>query len=63
MTPTRCSPVTMRKCLEVVEALKSAGMEFVPIPVLNDGDRQMLNAILASRLETLARAAEKGEAS
>ena len=35
MIPTRCSPVTMRKCLEIVEALKSAEIEFVPIPVLN----------------------------
>ena len=63
MTPTRCSPVTMRKCLEIVESLKSAGRGFVPIPVLNDGDRKMLDAILTSRLDTLARAAEKGEAS
>lgn len=62
MTPTRCSPVTMRKCLELVEALKSAGVEFVPIPVLNYGDREKLNAILAGRLDALARAAEGGAA-
>ena len=58
MTPTRCSPVQMRKCLEIVEALKSAGMEFVPIPVLGDSDREKLNVILAGRLESLASAAE-----
>lgn len=62
MTPTRCSPVTMRKCLELVDVLKSAGLEFVPIPVLNDGDRQMLNVILTSRLGTLASAVEGGAA-
>ena len=49
MIPTRCSPVQMRK---------SAGMEFVPIPVLGDGGREKLNAILAGRLESLASAAE-----
>lgn len=49
MIPTRCSPMQMRK---------SAGMEFVPIPVLGDGDREKLNAILSNRLESLASAAE-----
>jgi hypothetical protein len=52
----------MRKCLELVEAMKSAGLEFVPIPVLNDGDREKLNVILTGRLDTLASAAEGGAA-
>lgn len=34
----RCSPVEMRKSLEVVESFKNAGIRFVAIPVLNDDD-------------------------
>lgn len=55
---TSCSPVQMRKALEMVEALKQAGMEFVPVPVLNDADREKLMLITASRLEQIATAAE-----
>jgi hypothetical protein len=55
---TRCSPVQMRKALEMVEALKQSGMEFVPVPVLNDADREKLLLITASRLEQIATAAE-----
>jgi len=55
---TRCSPMQMRKMLQIVEALKSAGMEFVPVPVLNEDDRDKLLAFTASRLDKLASAAE-----
>ena len=32
----RARPVDMRKALETVQALKDAGILFVPIPVLNE---------------------------
>lgn len=55
---TRCSPVEMRTSLEVVAALKDAGIEFVALPVLNDGDRQWLRGMLAARLEMMVNKAE-----
>lgn len=62
ITTTRCSPVQMRKNLEVVAALKDAGIDFVALPVLNEGDRQWLNGMLAARLEMMATTAEGGAA-
>ena len=32
----RCSPVDMRKCLEMARALADAGIRFVPMPVSDD---------------------------
>ena len=55
---TKCSPVQMRTSLEVVAALKDAGIEFVALPVLNDGDRQWLRGMLAARLEMMVNKAE-----
>lgn len=39
----RASPVDMRKALEIVQALKDAGILFVPIPVLNEAQQVHLN--------------------
>jgi hypothetical protein len=59
---TKCSPVQMRKALELVEVLKSAGMDFIPVPVLNDEDRARLIAITADRIERIAAYVESGAA-
>ena len=59
---TKCSPVQMRKALELVEVLKSAGMDFIPVPVLNDEDRARLIAIAADRIERIAAYVESGAA-
>lgn len=38
----RCSPTKMGKALKVVEAMKKAGLEFVPVPVKDDDHREEL---------------------
>lgn len=50
----KASPVTMRKILEVVEALKKAGVLFVPIPVLNDFDYEELIVLMSNRLQIIS---------
>lgn len=54
----RASPVEMRKALESVQAMKAAGLLFVPIPVLDDNDGDELRSQMMARLERLA---EEGE--
>lgn len=49
----RCSPVEMRESLEVVDALKKAGIEFVVIPVKNPEHRKELLAQGHSAFEEL----------
>lgn len=51
----RASPVEIRKSLEIVELLKKAGIAFIPIPILNEEDKNKLVCILQSRLETIER--------
>ena len=38
----KCSPVEMRKNLEAVEQLKKHGIDFVPIPVIDDEHKKEL---------------------
>jgi sulfopyruvate decarboxylase TPP-binding subunit len=40
----KCSPIEMRKNLEVVESLKNAGIDFVCIPVKNESHKDDLIA-------------------
>lgn len=61
ISTTRCSPVQMRKILVMVETMRRAGMEFVPVPVLNDQDRDKLMSIMAERLGAIAAFAEAQE--
>lgn len=51
----RCNPVEMRKALVLVDALKMAGIEFVPVPVFNEKQKQELGALCSLRLESLDR--------
>lgn len=46
----KATPVQMRKCLEIVEGLKRAGIRFVPIPVYNDSDNDLMLKVLAKRI-------------
>lgn len=59
---TRASAPEMRESLLAVEALKQAGMRFVPIPVLNDEDRARLLAIMGQRLAAIEAEASKSDA-
>jgi len=34
----KCSPVEMRKALQIVEAFRAAGIRFVPMPVSDDSE-------------------------
>lgn len=55
----RASPVRMRKCLEIVESLKQAGILFVPIPVIDDSDFYELMWNLDEKLKRLGEIADK----
>jgi hypothetical protein len=54
----RASPVEMRKCLELVEQLKKAGIAFMPIPIIND--HEALYEMLNKKLEVLERVCTEG---
>ena len=54
----KATPVEMRKCLVAVEAMKMAGIRFVPMPVLSDDDNDTLGRQAAERLEQLAQRCE-----
>ena len=57
----RCSPVQMRRSLELAETLKKFGLDFVPVPTLNADDRRRLLDDCEARLGRLLEEAEKGE--
>lgn len=48
-----CSPVEMRKSLELSDAMKKAMIRFVPIPVMNEEDYIVLMGILNTRLNII----------
>ena len=54
-------PSEVRKSLEIVQSLKTAGIDFVPIPVLDENDKSQLTARLMNRLETILETAENEE--
>ena len=49
----KCSPVEMRKSLELSDAMKKAMIRFVPIPVMNEEDYIVLMGILNTRLNII----------
>lgn len=59
---TRASVPEMREALLAVDALKQAGMRFVPTPVLNDQDRARLLAFMGQRLAAIEAVASRAEA-
>ena len=50
----RASPVELRKAIAMANALIEAGLSFVPVPVLDDADREALVAQAMARMDTLA---------
>lgn len=58
MKMNRATLVEMRKSLELVEALKQAGIRFVPVPVFDDKDHAFFATTMARRLEKMERIAE-----
>jgi len=49
----RCSPVEMRKNLELVQTLKFSGIDFVAVPVLSESQKDELLALVSKRLTKL----------
>ncbi len=49
----RCSPVEMRKNLEVVDKLRKFGLDFVAVPVRDDDHKNELIAQSSEALEYL----------
>lgn len=56
----KASPVDMRKMLNVVNSFKRCGIMFVPIPVLNDEDKEKYIELMSDQLEMMATFAERG---
>ena len=57
----RASPVEMRENLALVESLRRAGIDFVPVIVLSDDHREAMIGSLLSNLNDLIQQAEKDE--
>lgn len=49
----KCSPVEMRKALDMVKALSDAGIEFVAVPVLNEQHKKQLVTDAMANLDKL----------
>lgn len=49
----KCTPAQMRESLELVEALKNAGIRFVPVPVMSDDEHLLYLKLLYARLENI----------
>lgn len=62
-TVERASPVDLRKELSAAQTLASAGILFVPIPVLNEDDHAALRAEVIKRMEQIIETTEHQEPS
>lgn len=47
----RASPINVRKSLEMVELFKSAGIDFIPVPVATEEERNAMIEMAMSKLE------------
>lgn len=54
----KCSPVEMRKNLEVVQQFSKHGIDFVAVPVRDQDHKNELISLGANILEDFAKAAE-----
>ncbi len=50
---TRASPAELRKALSIAHAIAEDGIDFVPIPVLNEHDKAEQLAELQRRLDEI----------
>ena len=55
----KCSPVEMRKALDMVKALSDAGIEFVAIPAQNEEHKKQLLMDAMANLNKLGDECEK----
>lgn len=53
----RADPVDLRRALVMVNALTKAGLDFVPVPVLNQDDKNELAMDVQTRLGQIEKAA------
>lgn len=49
----RASPAELRKAMEVAQLLVKSGVDFVPMPVLNQADKEALVADAARRIDAI----------
>lgn len=61
MAIERANPADLRKCLEAADTMIKAGLQFVPMPVLDAEDRRKLIDQMQARLATLIEEAERDE--
>lgn len=52
-TMDRASPAELRKAMEVAQLLVKSGVDFVPMPVLNQADKEALVADAARRIDAI----------
>ncbi len=55
---TRASPAELRKALTIAQAFAKGGVDFVPIPVLNEHDKAEQLAELQRRLDEIEKEQE-----
>jgi len=49
----RASPAEIRKALELARELAQAGILFVPVPVIDDRDKTLIESLLHSQMVRL----------
>ena len=57
----RARPADLRKALEITNALMKAGIDFVPIPVIDQDDKNELAMDLQRRLEQIEKETSNGK--
>ena len=57
----RAKPVDMRKALETVQALKDAGILFVPIPIMSEAQHEQLKMMFNAALAEIEKQCEVTE--
>ena len=55
MKINKCSPVEMRKALELVEVFKKTGIRFVPMPVFDNDDHARTVSTMQEKLSVFAK--------
>ncbi len=61
MALERCSPIEMRKALTMADAFKQAGVDFVPVPVFSQDQKDELLLLMSARVNDLETLQREGE--